>query len=249
MNIDDVQKEAIEAETAGNSNQENSVEENSLDIKDTAKNIKQKKKLNLNKKSVITVAGVILALILIAIAAKGLLFKQPKKISIFGKMPGYVINKSSKFPSLSKPMPKTHTIKKQIAPQAILPKKVKVAKKVKAQAPVKAVQMPVISENMKRMLKFNNTINKLKEEAKIAQLNQQIKSLSRTGVTGAGGSSINGTISLIGISKNLAILKFGKKDISMKVGSYYSGYRCLLINKSSVVLEKNNRTVHLNLSL
>ena len=245
MNIDDVQKEDME--TGGNSDQENSVEENSLDIKDTAKNIKQKKKLNLDKKSVITVAGVILALILIAIAAKGLLFKQPKKISIFGKMPGYVINKSSKFPSLSKPMPKTHTIKKQIAPQAILPKKVKVAKKVKAQAPVKAVQMPVISENMKRMLKFNNTINKLKEEAKIAQLNQQIKSLSRTGVTGAGG--IAPAISLIGISKNLAILKFGKKDISMKVGSYYSGYRCLLINKSSVVLEKNNRTVHLNLSL
>ena len=242
MNIDDAQKEAME--TGGNSDQDNSAEENSLDIKDTAKNIKQKKELNLNKKSVITAAGIIIALILIVIAAKGLLFKQPKKISIFGKM-GYVINKSSKFPSLS--MTKPHTIKKQIAPPAILPKKV--AKKVKALAPVKAAQLPVISENMRRMLKFNNTINKLKEEAKIAALNQQIKSLSRTGVTGAGGSSINGTISLIGISKNLAILKFGKKDISMKVGSYYSGYRCLLINKSSVVLEKNNRTVHLNLSL
>ncbi len=248
MNIDDVQKEAME--TGGNSDQDNSAEENSLDIKDTAKNIKQKKELNLNKKSVITAAGIIIALILIAVAAKGLLFKKPKKISIFGKMPGYVINKSSKFPSLSKPMPKTHTIKKQIAPQAILPKKVKVAKKVKLKTqilPVKAAQAPVISKNMRRMLKFNNTINKLKEEAKIASLNQQIKSLSRTGIAGVGG--IAPAISLIGISKNLALLRFGKKDISMKTGGYYDGYRCLLINKSSVVLEKNNRTIHLNLSL
>ena len=237
-NVDDVQKDDTQAETAGNpENSENTTNdsENTSDIKKK----KQKKLWKLDKKSVITAAGILIALILIVIAAKGLLFKQPKKISIFGKQ----LVKSPKFPPLSKTRP-------QAVPQTILPKKVKVAKKVKLKTqilPVKAAQAPVISKNMRRMLKFNNTINKLKEEAKIASLNQQIKSLSRTGIAGVGG--IAPAISLIGISKNLALLRFGKKDISMKTGGYYDGYRCLLINKSSVVLEKNNRTIHLNLSL
>ena len=112
---------------------------------------------------------------------------------------------------------------------------------------------PISLESMKSELKFNTEINKLKEQAQIAQLKQQIKTLTNSstiaGIAGGINQGNSNNISLVGISKNKAMVKFGKTDVTMSVGSNYYGYTCLMIKNTGVVLEKGNKAINLNLSM
>ena len=103
---------------------------------------------------------------------------------------------------------------------------------------------------MKSVLKFNTEINKLKEQAQIAQLRQQIKTLANSSTIAGGINPGNpNNVSLVGISKNQAIVKFGKTDVTMSVGSSYDGYTCLMIKNTGIVLEKGNKAINLNFSM
>ncbi len=109
---------------------------------------------------------------------------------------------------------------------------------------------PISSESMKSVLKFNTEINKLKEQAQIAQLRQQIKTLTNSSsIAGAINSGNPNNVSLVGISKNQAIVKFGKTDVTMSVGGSYDGYTCLMIKNTGIVLEKGNKAINLNFSM
>ena len=112
-------------------------------------------------------------------------------------------------------------------------------------------QQPIVAQgNINEMIKYNNLINTLKEKAKIAQLEQQIKSLHNTNDSNiAGGNLSKVGISLVAITKNKALISFGNKDVFMSSGMNYNGYECIMINSNSVVLEKNHRMINLSLSM
>ncbi len=173
-----------------------------------------------------------------------------------------LVNKSSKFSFLTdkssksiNPLVKNLKVGANFVRTNKYPERQKKVSKVKTK-PAKensqvVFKVPAISlESMKSELKFNTEINKLKEQAQIAQLRQQIKTLTNSSTIAGGinqGNSNN--VSLVGISKNQAIVKFGKTDVTMSVGSSYYGYTCLMIKNTSVVLEKGNKAINLNLSM
>lgn len=106
--------------------------------------------------------------------------------------------------------------------------------------------------NIKDMLKFNAEINKLSEEAKIARLKRQIKNLRRVppgSLDGISGNANEPNMHLVAVTKNTAIIAFGKRNVLMRTGMKYAGYECLMINKNGVALEKNNIVINLSLSM
>jgi hypothetical protein len=107
---------------------------------------------------------------------------------------------------------------------------------------------PMPLKSIKQMMKFNTRINELGEKVKIARLEQEIKSLNQTAAGGINNASLS-NISLVAVTKNSAIIAFGKNDVSMTVGMKYAGYECLMISANGVALEKNNRVINLSLSM
>jgi hypothetical protein len=115
--------------------------------------------------------------------------------------------------------------------------------------PVRVPALPPMPlKSIKQMMKFNSRINELGEKVKIARLEQEIKSLNQTGAGGINNTT-SSNISLVAVTKNTAIIAFGKNDVSMTVGMKYAGYECLMINAKGVALEKNNRVINLSLSM
>lgn len=200
-------------------------------------------------KKIIILAGIIIIAILGLFIIKQLFLQPPPDNIIFSKkllQTKPVIDKTNNFSStikeLSKKSPtvsKTKRNKKNL----ILSNVKKINKNVTA------FKVPSISAaSMKSMLKFNAEVNQLKQEAQIAQLKQQIKSLNKQGFNSPGGAQAQ-SVSLIAITKNTALIAFGKQNVSMTVGMKYGGYTCLMIKNNSVVLERNNRTINLSLSV
>ncbi len=115
--------------------------------------------------------------------------------------------------------------------------------------PARVPALPPMSfKSIKQMMKFNSRINELGEKVKIARLEQEIKSLNQTAAGGVNNTSLS-NISLVAVTKNSAIIAFGKNDVSMTVGMKYAGYECLMISAKGVALEKNNRVINLSLSM
>ena len=106
-----------------------------------------------------------------------------------------------------------------------------------------------IKEHIKHMLRYNSEVNVLKEQVKIAQLESEIKNLSHSGNLPGSANSGASSIKLIAIGKNTALVGFGKTNITMKVGTTYYGYKCLMIANNSVTLERNNKVINLSLGM
>jgi hypothetical protein len=106
-----------------------------------------------------------------------------------------------------------------------------------------------IKEHIKHMLKYNSEVNVLKEQVKIAQLESEIKNLSHSGNLPGSANSGASSIKLIAIGRNTALVGFGKTNITMKVGTTYYGYKCLMITSDSVTLEKNSKVINLSLGM
>ncbi|MCL4497111.1 MAG: hypothetical protein M0016_02450 [Deltaproteobacteria bacterium] len=223
------------------------------------------------KSKKLIIIPIILVMVALAFIIKGLFFKpQTIKLSSFQSKP--IINKSGKFlisdlsetsgnnisPSgknLSKNAVKPVLRNRNSEPQrnkAARHKRInRASTNTQGAASNFTFKVPAISsESMKSVLKFNTEINKLKEQAQIAQLRQQIKTLANSSTIAGGINPGNpNNVSLVGISKNQAIVKFGKTDVTMSVGSSYDGYTCLMIKNTGIVLEKGNKAINLNFSM
>jgi hypothetical protein len=195
-----------------------------------------------NKKLIIIAAAVVVLAAAGLFTLKTFLFKPKKNDALF-----HPVN-----PAASKPemlainnAPAIHTSlssRKKTLPAASAP----VVKAVKE----RSNGIPTVSpEKIKGMLKLNAEINKLNEEAKVAQLKQEIKNLNKIPGSFGGGAAAGSDISLEAISKGAAIVNFGKKDVTMRVGMSYGGYKCLTIKENGVVLKKNNKIINLSLSI
>ncbi|MHB8293022.1 MAG: hypothetical protein ACYDEG_11250 [bacterium] len=158
------------------------------------------------------------------------------------------INKSSIFVNKVSKKP-IHINKRTTAVNTKIASKTKVINKTKSALHVPSIpSMPL--KSIKEMLKFNTKINKLSEEEKIAQLKQQIKTLSgNSGLGAISSGSISNNIALIAMTKSTALISFGKSKVMMKVGMKYNGYECLMINSDTVVLEKNHKVININLGM
>lgn len=210
-------------------------------------------------KKIIIFAGVVITAILALFIIKQIFLPPPPNNIIFPKkllQTKPVINKTSNFLSTVKEL--SQKTGKSIKSTVPIVKKTKRNKKNLIKPNVKTInkndiafKVPSIStESMKSMLKFNAEINTLTQKAKIAQLKQQIKTLNKQGFNSPGpGESQAQSVSLIAITKNTALIAFGKQNVSMTVGMKYGGYTCLMIKNNSVVLERNNRTINLSLSV
>lgn len=225
-----------------------------IEIEDSAREKKQKNNFLKNKKLII-ITAVVLIIFTAAVFIKQTLFKSSPHII----RPNRLIFKSKTL----NPKPVNFLNKRGTFNIPVKKERKKAGKEPVKQSDHKRIQKiskkvmkptvyvpPVPIENMKSMLKFNTEINKLKEQAQIAQLRQQIKTLTNSPVAGAGAvNSGNMNLSLVGISKNQAIVEFGKTDVTMSVGSSYDGYTCLMIKNTGIVLEKGAKAINLNFSM
>ena len=228
---------------------------------------RRKPKFNFKSKKLIAVPIILIIVAVFIFIAKQFLKPAPEIIKPNIAFPAKaqqepLINKSSKFSfltdksskSINPPVKNLKVGANFVRTNKYSERQKKVSKvktKPAKENPQIAFKVPPISlESMKSELKFNTEINKLKEQAQIAQLKQQIKTLTNSSTIAGGinqGNSNN--ISLVGISKNKAMVKFGKTDVTMSVGSNYYGYTCLMIKNTGVVLEKGNKAINLNLSM
>jgi hypothetical protein len=224
-----------------------------------------------NKKLIIIISVVVVVVAAGLFALKTFLFK-PKKNNGFlhlnnAAVSRPIINNSPAFKSFAKKttlsktaVPTVKTFNKQSNSadnKAAAQSKAITANNNKAAGQNKALAISEMSagapKKIKYMLKLNAEINKLNEEAKVAQLKQEIKNLNKIpgGVGGVGGvnNAAASSISLVAISKGAAIVNFGKKNVAMRVGMSYGGYKCLLISSTGIALEKNNKVINLSLSI
>ncbi len=224
-------------------------------------------------KIIISYAVVGIIIIAAILALKNIFFRQPNNIDFSAKsvhMKPTANNKSKPFNALpgKSALPEiagavqsadnsaADKYDNSAANRLVLePEGIKKSKTTGAIEPYAVTGMPAPSqENIKDMLKYNAEINRLSEEAKIAQLKQQIKNLYIRGGNGSGAygayRNIAGTdISLVAATKNTAVIAFGKKNILMRAGMKYAGYECLAINQNGVALEKNDRVINLSLGM
>jgi hypothetical protein len=213
-----------------------------------------------SKKLIVIIALAFIAGALVFIL-KGIFFKQGPVIRHANFFPKkqtkHIFNESPSFPAVSgKPV---QTKPGVVTPEALktvntgLVKKKNSAKKSKGDAGGDKIStvpevplMPI--KSIKKMMEFNSRVNELGERLKIARLEQEIKSLNNAGSGVINNTSLS-NISLVAVTKNTAIIAFGKRNVSMRVGMNYEGYKCLMISPKGVALEKNNKVVNLSLSM
>ena len=228
--------------------------------RDTVLSPKRRSKFKYKKLIIIAASGFILIALIFVL--KAVFFKKGPRIrqALFPlKQTKPIIDKSSLFPAISskpvqtKPVPASDSIASEdLKTDNAAVKKTNLVKNNKIGNPSKALIVPALPpmslKSIKQMMKFNSRINELREKVKIARLEQEIKSLNQTGAGGINNASIS-NISLLAVTKDSAIIAFGKNDVSMTVGMKYTGYECLMINSKGVALEKNNRVINLSLSM
>ncbi|MHB1681029.1 MAG: hypothetical protein ACYCTB_11085 [bacterium] len=224
-------------------------------------NISMKQKMTIKK--IIMFAAIGIVIIAGIFILKNILFKKPENSANFLQtkiQTKPIIRKSTSFLNITNPKPvipvKIKTVKH--TNQALLANnfdknKNIVIKKSKSSDKNKVFGVPTIplmpAKSIKEMLKFNNEVNSLGQKLKIARLEQEIKSLHQNSAGGLNTASTESNIFLIAITKNTAIIAFGKHNVSMKVGMKYGGYKCLMITSAGVALERNNRVINLSLSM
>ena len=220
---------------------------------------KRRSKFKSKKLIIIAASGVVLTALIFGL--KGVFFKKEPDIrhTLFPiKQTKPIIDKSPLFPAISnkpvqtKPVPASDSITSEdLKTDNAAVKKTNSVKNNKignaSKAPIVPALPPMSLKSIKQMMKFNTRINELGEKVKIARLEQEIKSLNHSG-GGINNTSLS-NISLVAVTKNSAIIAFGKNDVSMTVGMKYAGYECLMINAKGVALEKNNRVINLSLSM
>jgi len=216
---------------------------------------KPAKKTYFNKKMFLAAGALIVLLIAGFIIIKKVF--APKPAMHFGRMlqtKPIIDNAPPALLLTDKSGPKPKTIvpagkPKDISKKDISKEPVNVQKQIaKHNEPVlKVPALPIA--HIKNMLKFNSEIGRLKEQVKIAQLESQIKTLKNTAVPGGAAAQNSNSITLIALTKNTALISFGKAQVTMKVGMSYGGYRCLMIAPDSVTLERGGRTINLSLSM
>jgi len=221
-------------------------------------NIKPPKpaKKTFNKKMFLAAGALIVLLIAGFIIIKKVFAPKPA-IPRFGRMlqtkpiinnapPALLLDKSS--PKTTVPAGKPKDIsKKDISKEPVNVQKQIAKQNTNSEPVLKVPALPIA--HIKNMLKFNSEIGRLKEQVKIAQLESQIKTLKNTAVPGGAAAQNSNSITLIALTKNTALISFGKAQVTMKVGMSYGGYRCLMIAPDSVTLERGGSTINLSLSM
>ena len=254
--INDIEDDFI----PNDSESKTSEEQKDSELNNTSEQPKRRRnKLN-NKKliAIIALAFIVVALVFIL---KGIFFKQGPVIRHANFFPKkqtkHIFNGSPSFPAVSgKPV---QTKPGVVTPEALktvntgLVKKKNSAKKSKGDAGGDKISTvpevpPMPLKSIKKMMEFNSRVNELGERLKIARLEQEIKSLNNAGSGVINNTSLS-NISLVAVTKNTAIIAFGKRNVSMRVGMKYEGYECLMISPKGVALEKNNKVVNLSLSM